>query len=291
MTEPNQHPEIRADRRADRLTYLLLAGFMTASFLIEALSEHDEMRRADYPWPDIAWVSQASSHLVILALTPFIALMLSRFPISRQLWQRTLPIHIAAAVLFSAAHILLMVGLRKIFTPVFIGIPYEFGLHDLSVWLYEFRKDALTYCLIAAFFLTSRLAEQRRLEADAARMEAHDRHRVVLKSGGRTFLVAADDIILARAASNYVEVVTPSHTYLARSTLSELEKLLDAADGRHLRVHRSYIVNRDRIRAIRPTGDGNVSIELDTGDTVPGSRSYRDRLPGQASADASVTIS
>ncbi|MEQ9316382.1 MAG: LytTR family DNA-binding domain-containing protein, partial [Henriciella sp.] len=110
-------------------------------------------------------------------------------------------------------------------------------------------------------------------------------------SGGRTFFVDASDIVLARAASNYVEVVTPAHTYLARSTLAELERLLVAADGRHLRVHRSYIVNRDRIRTISPTGDGNVSIELDTGETVPGSRSYRDRLPGAGSEGASVTIS
>jgi len=34
------------------------------------------------------------------------------------------------------------------------------------------------------------------------------------------------------------------------------------------------------ITEIVPTGDGNVMIHLDTGDTLPGSRSYRSDLPG-----------
>ncbi|MEZ5954952.1 MAG: LytTR family DNA-binding domain-containing protein [Hyphomonas sp.] len=46
----------------------------------------------------------------------------------------------------------------------------------------------------------------------------------------------------------------------------------------HARVHRSHIVNLDRVRAISPTGEGDAVIELDTGETVPGSRRYRDRF-------------
>ena len=83
-------------------------------------------------------------------------------------------------------------------------------------------------------------------------------------------------MVWARAASNYVEVVTPGRTYLARSTLSELEKLLQAAGGRHVRVHRSHVVNLDKVSEITPTGEGDVTLTLETGETVPGSRRYRD---------------
>jgi hypothetical protein len=41
-------------------------------------------------------------------------------------------------------------------------------LADPSIWLYEYRKDVLSYTLIAAIFALNRLVEQRGLEARAA---------------------------------------------------------------------------------------------------------------------------
>ena len=82
-------------------------------------------------------------------------------------------------------------------------------------------------------------------------------------------------MIWAKAASNYVEVVTPAKTYLARMTLTELGRLLEAAGGRHARVHRSHIVNLDMVKEIVPTGEGDVVLRLETGDEVSGSRRYR----------------
>lgn len=275
MTEDIRHPEMEADRRADRRTYLYFGCFLFASFIVLSMSDQHDLRRAGAAYPDLPWLSQATSHLVVFALTPFITFMLSRYPLSA--WRRSLPMHLAATVVFSAVHIVAMVALRKLLTPLVFGVPYDFGFADPSVWLYEFRKDLLTYALIAALFAMNRLAEQRGLEAKAAQAEASERHRLTLKSGGRTFFVDAGDIIRVRAASNYVEVVTPGRTYLARATLSELEKLLESAGGRHVRVHRSHIVDTGRIREIIPTGEGDVTLVLDTGEEVPGSRRYRDR--------------
>lgn len=275
MTEDIRHPELEADRRADRRTYLYFGCFLFASFIVLSMSDQHDLRRAGAAYPDLPWLSQATSHLVVFALTPFITFMLSRYPLSA--WRRSLPMHLAATVVFSAVHIVAMVALRKLLTPLVFGVPYDFGFADPSVWLYEFRKDVLTYSLIAAIFAMNRLAEQRGLEARAATRDARERHRLTLKSGGRTFFVDARDIVWVRAASNYVEVVTPARTYLARSTLSDLEKLLAEAGEPHVRVHRSHIVNLDRVSEIRPTGEGDATLKLETGDEVPGSRRYRDR--------------
>ncbi|WP_084398595.1 LytR/AlgR family response regulator transcription factor [Henriciella aquimarina] len=285
--ETPRHPDLEADRRADRRTWIYFAVFLFASFIVLALSDQYDMKKAGAPYPDMAWVSQATSHAVILVMTPFITFMLSRYPLGA--WRRTLPMHLGAVVIFSAVHILAMVALRKLLSPLIFGVPYDFGLADPSTWLYEFRKDVLSYALIAALFSLNRLAEQRSLEAEAARKEARERHRLTLKSGGRTFFVEADRVIWAKAASNYVEVITPDRTILARSTLTELERLLDAAGGRHVRVHRSHLVNMDHVREIEPTGEGDVTLTLDTGDTVPGSRRYREKYeafltPGEPSA-------
>ena len=277
MVTETQHPEIRADARADRRTWFFFALFMVASFFEKSLSDHDDLVRAGSTHPNLPWLSQATSHLVILAMVPFITFMLSRFPFTSDRWRQNLAIHAAATVAFSAVHIFLMVWFRKLLTPLVFGFPYDFGLTDLSLWLYEYRKDVLSYTLIAAIFWMNRVAEQKAMEAEAARSEAKDRHRLTLKSGGRTYFVTADDVIWAKDASNYVEVVTPTKTYLARMTLTELERLLEEAGGHHVRVHRSHIVNLDHVRVITPTGEGDALIELDTGDTVPGSRRYRER--------------
>lgn len=282
MTRIEAHPEIEADRRADRRTYLVFGFFLFASFVVEAMSDSHEIREAGGAYPNAPWLWQATSHAVIFALTPFITFMLSRFPISADAWRRSVPAHLAAIVLFSVVHILAMVALRKLLSPVVFGAPYDFGLADPAAWLYEFRKDVLTYALIAAIFHMSRLAEQRTLETEAIRDEASQRQRLTLKSGGRTILLDSKSVIRAQAASNYVEVSTAAKTHLARMTLSELERLLDAAGGRHARIHRSHIVNLDHVRQIEPTGEGDVTVTLDTGDVIPGSRRYRGRLEGAA---------
>ena len=118
----------------------------------------------------------------------------------------------------------------------------------------------------------------RQLEAEVARAEARQTHRLTLKCGGRTLRIAADEFRAAQAAGNYVEIRLAGGEHLARSTLTELERQLSEAGIDAVRVHRSWLVNRDAIREIAPTGEGDVAITLDTGAKVPGSRRYRDRL-------------
>ena len=269
------HPELEADRRADRKTWLYFACFLFASFVVESLSDQHVLLRTGDPYPNLPWLSQASSHGVILALTPFITFMLSRFPLTAEAWKVNLLVHATATIAFSAVHILAMVAIRKLLSPIIFGVPYEFGLTDVSVWLYEFRKDVLTYTLIAALFWLNRMVEQRALDERGAKRDATDLHRLTLKSGGRSYFVNAPDVISAKAAGNYVEVVTEGREYLARMTLTELSRLLQAAGDRHVRVHRSHLVNLDRVSEIVPTGEGDVTLRLDTGAEVPGSRRYR----------------
>lgn len=278
------HPELEADRRADRKTWLYFACFLFASFVVESLSDQHVLLRTDDPYPNLPWLSQASSHGVILALTPFITFMLSRFPLTAEAWKVNLLVHATATIAFSAVHILAMVAIRKLLSPIIFGIPYEFGLSDVSVWLYEFRKDVLTYTLIAALFWLNRMVEQRALDERGAKRDATDLHRLTLKSGGRSYFVNAPDVISAKAAGNYVEVVTEEREYLARMTLTELSRLLQAAGDRHVRVHRSHLVNLDRVSEIVPTGEGDVTLRLDTGAEVPGSRRYRAQYEDELAA-------
>lgn len=279
MREHPIHPEALADAHADRRAWGLIVILTVASWFVLASSESDELVRAGSAPGLEPWLREAASHLASLLGFLLIPFMISRFPVSSQNWMRTLPTHFVASIVFSLIHTVSMVTIRKLTYPVLLDMDYTFGLTDPSVWLYEYRKDAYAYLLVACVFASSRALEQRVLEARAAQTEARQKGRLTLKSGGRTIMVDADDVLLATAASNYVEITTQTRTHLARITLSALETLLSEAGASHIRVHRSHIVHKDHISEIIPSGDGNVIIRLDNDITITGSRSYRDRLP------------
>ncbi|MEM6762567.1 MAG: LytTR family DNA-binding domain-containing protein, partial [Pseudomonadota bacterium] len=79
-------------------------------------------------------------------------------------------------------------------------------------------------------------------------------------------------------AGNYVEAACGSKRYLARTSLAALEALLIAAGTRHLRIHRSHIVNLNAIREVVPVGTGEATVRLASGLELPASRRHRVRI-------------
>ncbi len=102
--------------------------------------------------------------------------------------------------------------------------------------------------------------------------------RFTVRDGERYVLVRAADVDWAEASANYVRLHVGPRTYQMRTTMSDLERQLDPAQ--FTRIHRSAIVNLDRIREIRPEWHGEYEVALTTGTTLRLSRGYRDRLLG-----------
>ena len=102
--------------------------------------------------------------------------------------------------------------------------------------------------------------------------------RFTVRDGERYVLVRVSDVDWAEASANYVRLHVGSKTFQMRTTMSELERQLDP--GQFTRIHRSAIVNLDRIREIRPEWHGEYEVALTTGATLRLSRGYRDRLLG-----------
>jgi two-component system LytT family response regulator len=99
--------------------------------------------------------------------------------------------------------------------------------------------------------------------------------RIVVKSGGRIFFIRTDEIDWVDAAGNYVRLHVKGESYLFRETMSAMEARLDA--DRFVRIHRSHIVNADRIKELQP-GAGDHAVILRSGVKLPLSRGYKDRL-------------
>lgn len=119
---------------------------------------------------------------------------------------------------------------------------------------------------------------QRRLLAllEEARPGKKPLDRLVVKTGGRIFFLKMDEIDWIEAAGNYLRLHVGKDTHLIRDTMSALESRIDP--NKFLRIHRSTIVNIERVRSIEPLfhGDHVVLLHDDTQLTL--SRTYRQRL-------------
>jgi two-component system, LytTR family, response regulator len=100
--------------------------------------------------------------------------------------------------------------------------------------------------------------------------------RLLVKEEGRMYFVAVAEIDWIEAFGNYARLHTGPRTHLIRETMTTLERALDAR--RFARIHRSTIVNLDRIRQMDLWGSGDYMVRLSDGTQLKLSRWYRDRL-------------
>jgi two-component system LytT family response regulator len=100
--------------------------------------------------------------------------------------------------------------------------------------------------------------------------------RFVIKSGGRVFFLRAADIEWIEAAGNYVKLHIGAETHVFRETMNSLEARLDPSV--FFRIHRSHIVNIERVRELQPWFNGEYVVFLTSGARLTLSRGYRDKL-------------
>lgn len=268
--------DIAAEKFADRISYMLVAVFTFLSWVTLSVTSQIDAIRANTGEPALQfWFVQFTSHIVIFGMAGFIPFLLSRFPITLANWKRSSLGFVLGFTTFGVAHVLSMIILRKLGWPFLFEVPYEFGITQPIVWFYELQKDAYTFILLVTIFWLGRVSARQMLEYEGRRAEAIESGRITLTSGGRIFVVNADDIRVAKAAANYVEIQTPEKTLLARITLSELERLLSVAGDEHIRIHRSCIVHKTEIRELKPNGDGSATVTLKNGGIEQISRSHR----------------
>ena len=100
--------------------------------------------------------------------------------------------------------------------------------------------------------------------------------RLVVKSGGRLFFLRTDEIDWVEAAGNYVRLHVGTASHLLRETMTAIEGRLDPE--KFFRIHRSRIVNMERIQELQPWLNGEYAVLLRTGTRLTLSRGYREKL-------------
>src|SRR5215831_12158860 len=100
--------------------------------------------------------------------------------------------------------------------------------------------------------------------------------RLVIKAGGRITFLSTNEINWIEADDKYVHLHTSKVSPMVRQTLSAMEAQLDPRKFR--RIHRSAIVNVERIKELQPLFNGEHSILLEDGTKLTLSRNYKDKL-------------
>jgi two-component system LytT family response regulator len=97
--------------------------------------------------------------------------------------------------------------------------------------------------------------------------------RFLIPARGKSVVVEADQIDWVEAAGYYVSLHAGKSAHLLRQTMEDIEKQLDTR--KFFRVHRSAIVNLDRVREVHPMFRGDCALILADGTNVRLSRSRR----------------
>jgi len=116
----------------------------------------------------------------------------------------------------------------------------------------------------------------RRLALLLAGVRGGGARKLVIKSSGRMTFLNAEDVDWVEASGNYLRLHAGSASHLMRGTLAGLEATLDP--GRFCRIHRSTIVNVDRIRELQPFFHGDFVVILHDGTRLTLKRGYREHL-------------
>ena len=100
--------------------------------------------------------------------------------------------------------------------------------------------------------------------------------KILVNVGTKYFFINTSDIIYISAKEKYIMPHTEKGNYLIRDTMNNVESSLNP--NKFYRVHRSYIVNIDAIKEMRPWSHGDYKIVLKNGEKIQMSRRYKDRL-------------
>ncbi len=100
--------------------------------------------------------------------------------------------------------------------------------------------------------------------------------RLAARSAGRVVFVDLDTVDWMEAAENYVELHVGQSSNLIHVAMNAIEEVLDP--DQFMRIHRSTIVNVERIRELQPGAKGEYVVTLQTGVRLRSGRTYSNRL-------------
>lgn len=123
--------------------------------------------------------------------------------------------------------------------------------------------------------LAGLLSDYKEREKDPEKSDEQFQNRLVLKSAGKVAFIETQNINWITADGYYASINVGEKTHLMRESLKNLEKILDPKT--FLRIHRSTIININRIKEMHSHFHGNYFVLLEDGKRFKISRSYKEK--------------
>jgi two-component system, LytTR family, response regulator len=156
-----------------------------------------------------------------------------------------------------------------------------FEVHAVDYLLKPFDRDRFSKALERAKELIRHNSERhltKQLQALREEIQTRPRYldRLVIKTGGRIYFLKSQQIDWIEAQGKYIAVHSGKESHVVRESMSAVEADLDPR--KFARIHRSTIVNLDRIKEIQSWFHGDCKVLLQDGTELMLSRSFRPRL-------------
>lgn len=152
-----------------------------------------------------------------------------------------------------------------------------FEVHAVDYLMKPFRADRFEAALDRAKQRIGGTAPFRPEELTAStRSRGTYAERVVVKDGTRVQIIPISKLDYAEAQDDYVALASQGKKHLKQQTISSLEAALDPKT--FVRIHRSYLVNLERVTRLEPYGKDTHVVILNDGARLPVSRSGHARL-------------
>lgn len=100
--------------------------------------------------------------------------------------------------------------------------------------------------------------------------------KILIKDRGREINLDLDEVLFAEAEGNYVNFQLKDRHYLYRITMNAL--INDVDPTKFLRIHRSFIVNRDKITNVKYTGNNEFRFKMANGSEIISGRSFKEDI-------------
>jgi two-component system LytT family response regulator len=163
------------------------------------------------------------------------------------------------------------IGPRYVFVTAYDQYALKaFEVHAIDYLLKPFSQQRLDEALAHARGHVGGAQAAVREVAALAAVRGGPLERILIRDGARVHVVPVEKIDLIEAQDDYVEIRAEGRGYLKNQRLAELETQLDPQ--RFVRIHRSYIVNIERVARIEPATRDTHQAVLGDGKTVPISR-------------------
>ena len=165
---------------------------------------------------------------------------------------------------------------------IFVTAYDEHALRAFEVHAVDYLLKPFSAQRLAAALERARLRLGQKMETGPADLAASARpagqyaERLVVKDGARVQIIPAARLDYAEAQDDYVCLASQGKKHLKQQTISSLEASLDPKT--FLRIHRSYIVNLERVTRLEPFGKDSHVVTLSDGTRLPVSRSGYGRL-------------